>query len=142
MSPPARFPYLAIPSRRGEGVPMPWLPLEFELGEGRTTRAQGLLDSGATVNVMPFSLGLRVGAVWENQKTTVTLTGNLAAHAARALLVSARVAEFAPVRLVFAWTRTDEVPLLLGQVNFFQEFEVSFHGRRRQFELWPADHAE
>ena len=32
--------------------------------------------------------------------------------------------------------------LLLGQVNFFQEFEVSFHGRRRQFELWPADHAE
>lgn len=114
------------------------LPLDLRLGDGPLVRAQGLLDSGSTVNVVPFSLGQRLGAVWENQKTAVTLTGNLAAQEARALLLSARVADFAPVRLVFAWARTDDVPLLLGQVNFFQEFDVSFHGARRQFELQPS----
>ena len=139
MSQPARFPYLPVVSKRGEAVPMPLLPLELRLGDGLPVRVQGLLDSGATVNVLPFSLGLRLGAVWVDQKTAVTLTGNLAAQEARALLVSARVAEFAPVRLVFAWARTDDVPLLLGQVNFFQEFDVSFHGARRQFDLQPAE---
>ena len=138
MSQPARFPYLPVVSKRGEAVPMPLLPLELRLGDGLPVRVQGLLDSGATVNVLPFSLGLRLGAVWVDQKTAVTLTGNLAAQEARALLVSARVAEFAPVRLVFAWARTDDVPLLL-QVNFFQEFDVSFHGARRQFDLQPAE---
>jgi hypothetical protein len=138
MSQPARFPYLAVVSKRGEAVPMPLLPVELWVHEGSPVRAQGLLDSGATVNVLPFSLGLRLGAVWEAHKTSVTLTGNLAALEARALLVSGRVAKFAPVRLVFAWARTDDVPLILGQVNFFQEFEVSFHGARRQFELQPA----
>ena len=103
MSQPARFPYLPVVSRRGESVPMPLLSLEAWLGDEPPVRAQGLLDSGATVNVMPFTLGLRLGAVWEAQRTAVTLTGNLAAQEARALLVSARVAEFAPVRLVFAW---------------------------------------
>ncbi len=138
MSEPARFPYLPVVSKRGEAVPMPLLPLEFEIREGLPVRVQGLLDSGATVNVMPFSLGLHLGAVWDAQNTVVRLTGNLAAQEARALLVSARVAAFAPVRLVFAWARTDEVPLLLGQVNFFQEFDVSFHGARRHFDVGPA----
>jgi hypothetical protein len=73
MSQPARFPYLPVVSKRGEAVPMPMLPLELRLGDGLPVRAQGLLDSGATVNVLPFSLGLRLGAVWENQKTAVTL---------------------------------------------------------------------
>ncbi len=135
---PARFPYLPVVSKRGEAVPMPMLPLDLRLGDGPPVRAQGLLDSGSTVNVLPFSLGQRLGAVWDNQKTAVVLTGNLAALEARALLLSARVADFAPVRLVFAWARTDDVPLLLGQVNFFQEFDVSFHGVRRQFELQPS----
>jgi len=39
---------------------------------------------------------------------------------------------------VFAWTRQDNVPLLLGQVNFFEEFDVSFHRARRHFEIEPA----
>ena len=71
MSQPARFPYLPAVSKRGKAVPM--LPLDLRLGDGLPVCAQGLLDSGATVNVLPFSLGLRLGAVWENQKTAVTL---------------------------------------------------------------------
>lgn len=66
--------------------------------------------------MLPYGLGVRLGAVWEAQTTHVTLAGNLAAQEARALLVQARVGEFASVPLVFAWTRAENVPLLLGQV--------------------------
>lgn len=83
------------------------------------------------------TLSLRLGAVWEAQTTRVSLAGNLAAQA-RALLVQVRVAEFSPVSLVFAWTRAENIPLLLGQVNFFQEFDVCFHRARFQFEVEPA----
>jgi hypothetical protein len=117
---------------------MPLIPLDLQIGAGRPVRAQGLLDSGATVNVMPFDLGVRLGAAWENQRTSVTLTGNLAALEARALLVEARIAQFPAVRLAFAWTRADAVPLLLGQINFFKEFDICFCGARQEFEVQLA----
>jgi len=138
MSEAVRFPFVATASARAAAVPMPLLPLELSLVGGQPVRAQGLLDTGATVNVLPFSLGVRLGAVWEEQKTMVKLTGNLAAHEARAVLLVAKVAEFAPTKLVFAWSRAENIPLLFGQVNFFQEFEVCFHARRQSFEVKPA----
>ena len=114
---------------------MPLLPLALRFEEGEAVRTHGLIDSGATVNVMPYGLGIRLGAVWEAQTTAVKLTGNLVNHDARAVLVKASVADFAPVRLVFAWTRAETVPLLLGQVNFFEEFNVSFRRAQRVFEI-------
>jgi hypothetical protein len=134
----ARFPYLPAASSRGDSALMPLLPVELSLQNNEPVHVHGLLDSGATVNVLPYGLGLRLGARWESQKTAVTLTGNLAAHEARALLLDARIAEFAPVPLVFAWSRAENVPLLLGQVNFFDRFDVKFSGAQRQFEIEPA----
>ena len=133
-----RFPYLAVPSARGDAALMPVLPLELRFKAGDHVQAHGLLDSGATVNVLPYGIGVRLGAVWEEATTRVTLAGNLAAQQARALLVHARVGDFSALPLVFAWTRADNLPLLLGQVNFFEEFDVCFHRSRRQFELEPA----
>ena len=130
---PARFPYLAVSSARGDASLMPLLPVELRFPEGETVVTQGLLDSGATVNVLPYEIGLRLGALWEAQTTRVTLAGNLAAQEARAVLVHARIGEFKPVPLAF-----ENVPLLLGQVNFFEEFDVCFHRARRQFEVEPA----
>ena len=99
--------------------------------------AIGLLDTGATVNVLPYTIGKQLGAVWEEQATTVHLTGNLAALEARVLLASARVGSFDPVKLAFAWTQSEEVPLILGQVNFFMEFDVCFFRSRSEFEIRP-----
>ena len=59
-------------------------------------------------------------------------------HETRAVLLHCRVADFAPVPLVFAWSRLASVPLLLGQVNFFEAFDVCFYRARRQFEIEPA----
>jgi hypothetical protein len=45
--------------------------------------------------------------------------------------------QFKPVQLVFAWTRATNVPLLLGQVNFFMEFDVCFYCSQLSFEVSP-----
>ena len=62
---------------------------------------------------------------------------DMQAAADRGILVTATVARFAPVRLVFAWTRADDVRLLLGQTNFFLEFDACFFRARLEFEVKP-----
>jgi hypothetical protein len=113
----------------------PLLPIV--LTAARSISVSGLLDTGATVNVLPYAVGEQLGAVWEKQTTPVILSGNLAACEARALIVSAVVGNLPAVRLAFAWARTDDVPILLGQVNFFMEFDVCFYRSRSILEVRP-----
>jgi hypothetical protein len=107
-----------------------------------TLKASGLLDTGATVNVLPYDLGRQLNAIWEQQRTISRLAGNLARFEARAILVTATVGSFAPVPLAFAWARTNDIPLILGQVNFFLEFDVCFFRGRGFFEIRPKVKAE
>lgn len=111
--------------------------LPLTLHGTQSIQVEGLLDTGATLDVLPYSVGKRLGFDWDSQTTQVTLTGNLAAFDARVVVVSAEVASFSPVRLAFAWSKSDAVPIVLGQVNFFLEFEVCFFRGRGAFELRP-----
>lgn len=86
---------------------------------------------------LPYSLGLELGAVWDDQASSFQLSGNLAQFPARPLVVSALVGPFALVRLAFAWTQAENVPLLLEQVNFLMEFDVCFFRSQRVFEVQP-----
>jgi hypothetical protein len=101
----------------------------------------GLLDTGASVKVLPYSVGIELGYVWERQTTVLSLAGNLAQYEARVVLVQAFVGQFEPVQLVFAWTQAANVPLILGQVNFFMEFDVCFYRAQLQFEISPKSPA-
>ncbi len=65
------------------------------------------------------------------------LSGNLAQFEARVLILSATVGRFPSVRLVFAWTQATQIPLLLGQANFFMEFDVCFYRSQKIFEVTP-----
>ncbi|MBD2597520.1 retropepsin-like domain-containing protein [Nostoc spongiaeforme FACHB-130] len=120
------------------GVPdaLPQLPLILSY-RGSGVEVSALLDTGASVNVLPYSIGLQLGAIWEEQTTSVILAGNLVSVEARGLLVSAQIGDFAPVRLVFVWSSSDDVPLLLGRMNFFLEFDVCFYRSQLAFEIRP-----
>ena len=120
------------------GVPdaLPQLPLSLSYRES-AIEVIALLDTGASVNVLPYSVGVQLGAIWDEQTTFVTLAGNLASIEARGLLISAQISNFSPVRLVFAWSLSDDVPLLLGRMNFFLEFDVCFYRSRLMFEIRP-----
>jgi hypothetical protein len=130
-----QFPFMATNNAAG-AVLMPLLSVRLQRQQ-QTFEALGLLDTGAMVNVLPYDLGLRLGAVWEQQTTPVRLSGNLAATEARGLVLQAQVGSFPPVQLAFAWTKLPDVPLILGQVNFFMEFDVCFYRSRSAFEIRP-----
>lgn len=86
---------------------------------------------------MPYELGLQLGLIWENETLSVVLAGNLARFEARAVVVEGQVSSFPAVDLAFAWTQATDVPLILGQANFFFEFEVCFFRARSEFEISP-----
>jgi hypothetical protein len=120
------------------GIPdaLPQLPLSLKY-RGSLVEILALLDTGSSVNVLPYSVDVQLGAVWEEQTTSVILAGNLASVEARGLLVDAQVGGFDPVRLVFAWSSSDDAPLLLGRMNFFLEFDVCFYRSQLVFEVRP-----
>ncbi|KKJ00888.1 aspartyl protease family protein [Prochlorothrix hollandica] len=131
-----KFPYKIIDSSLGMVDRMPYLPLTL-ISSGQSVNTEGLLDTGASVNVLPYELGTQLGLTWENETLSVVLAGNLARFEARAIVVEAQVSPFPTVDLAFAWTQAPNVPLILGQANFFFEFEVCFFRARSEFEIRP-----
>jgi hypothetical protein len=122
--------------RFGEVSYAPYLPIRLSYRD-RSIDVMGLLDTGASMNVLPYEIGLQLGAVWEEQNFIISLSGNLAAIEARALLLSGIVGDFAPVNLAFAWTKQRNIPLILGRLNFFAEFDVCFYVSELGFEIAP-----
>ena len=121
-----KFDYLSL--ENAPHILMPLLPLRLTI-DGAMANSLALVDSGSTINVLPFSVGLDLGASWENQTGRLQLTGNLSQFEARALFVYVSVPEVTRdlfVRLLFAWTRAEIARPILGQTNFFDEFDVCF----------------
>ena len=128
------FNFIEVVDAFGVSDALPQLPLIL-MYRNLSVEVLALLDTSASVNVLPYSIGVQLGAVWQEQTTSVILAGNLASVEARGLLVSAQIGNFAPVRLVFAWSRSDDAPVLLGRMNFFLEFDVCFYRSQLIFEL-------
>ena len=131
-----RYPFISSETTLGEASFRPYLPFTLFHQQASVT-ASGLLDTGASVNVLPYLTGVKLGYEWEQQTTVLSLTGNLAQYEARVVLVQAAVGQFEPVQLVFAWTQATNVPLILGQVNFFMEFDVCFYRSQLEFLVSP-----
>lgn len=122
----------------GRSVIMPYLPLILTLGD-RSLEVRALLDTGASVNVLPYEIGLQLGAIWENQTVSIPLSGNLTQSDSRGLVVSGSIAQFPPVLLAFAWTEMRDISVILGHMNFFAEFNVCFYRHESAFEVCPKD---
>jgi hypothetical protein len=128
-----RFPFVQRNAEAGPASLAPMVPLRLRFGRSEET-IFGLIDTGAAVNVLPWSVGERLGADWDSA-TPVTLSGNLAAVESRVLVCEGLVGGFSPRRLAFAWSRSDLVPVLLGQVNFLLLFDVCLSRSGQWFEV-------
>lgn len=133
-----RFAFTEVNPQLGELSRLPYLPLILTYQQ-RSLSVSGLLDTGSSVNVLPYELGLRLGIDWENQRLSVPLGGNLARFEARAVVVIANVEQFSPIELAFAWTRDKNAPLILGHMNFFLAFDVCFYRSELAFEISPKN---
>ena len=78
------FPFIVADTAFGEASRLPYMPIKLQL-QGRSLAVSALLDTGSAVNVLPYEVGLQLGAAWERQTTTVRLTGKLANEPARVL---------------------------------------------------------
>lgn len=131
-----RFNFVEKFNSAGESSLVPYLPLTLS-SPNTVISASGLLDTGASVNVLPYEMGIQLNLNWNDHNTSVILAGNLAKFPAKGVVLSATIAQFAPTTLVFAWTKAENIPLLLGRINFFQEFDVCFYGSQLAFEISP-----
>lgn len=136
MTNPERYPYRVISDERGQTLERPMLPVRLSHNE-RIIEISALVDTGATVNVLPYKMGEALGLQWSELTRPVALTGNLSRYEARGVLLAGHIGQFAPVELVFAWTQAQGIPPLLGQVNFFAEFDVCLFHSRGVFEVQP-----
>ena len=134
MSKSKRFPYVLTNQAVLPDDALPFLPLKLSR-ENKTAEVLGLVDSGATINVLPYQLGLKLGAVWENQMKLSQLAGNLGNYESRGLILTAQIADFELVKLAFAWTKAENIPVILGQTNFFSLFDVCFFRQDDEFEI-------
>ena len=115
---------------------MPRLPLLLRRDK-KQIEAVGLVDSGATVNVLSYELGLELGESWDDRRAIIQLTGNLGHQPAIPFAAIAQIGEFPPTELLFAWVNRPNIPLILGQTNFFLEFDVCFYRSKMEFEVKP-----
>ena len=129
-----RVPYTLTERATGNTGLLPYLPIVL-IVDNRKIEAHGLLDTGSTINVLPYALGILLGLDWEEHKTRVPLSGNLVEIEAVGIVVFGQIGAFQQRRLVFAWAKTDQIPLILGQTNFFQEFNVCFFRSELAFEV-------
>ncbi|QTA93952.1 hypothetical protein [Desulfonema magnum] len=116
---------------------LPFLPITLT-HTTRSAEVSALVDSGSTVNVLPYGIGIQLGLIWENQNFPMPhLVGILQDTPAFGVLLTGEIDPFEPVALAFAWVKSNNVPVILGQVNFFSEFDVYFFGSRKIFDIMP-----
>ena len=115
---------------------MPLLPCVLENGKKKISTL-GLVDSGAMMNVLPHQLGLDLGGVWSDAEAELSLGSMYVGIPAMPFVARLRIGNLSPVRLVFAWAASNEVRLVLGQANFFMEFDIHFYRSKSEFEIHP-----
>jgi len=136
MANPLRFPYVTVDPTAGDVGIAPYLPLTLEY-QGNRLVTSALVDTGSSLSVIPYSLGVSLGAVWRERAAVLRLGGSFEPVSACPLFLYVTVGTFAPIELAFAWAQAEDVPLLLGQVNFLMEFDVCFFRSQKAFEVQP-----
>lgn len=71
-----KFKYSTLHPKQSQLDSLPRLRLQLS-SQTNTIEAIGLVDSGATINVLPFDIEVSLGAVWEEQKAIIPSAGNL-----------------------------------------------------------------
>jgi len=72
-----QFPFVERRNQAGEANVFPCIPITLSY-QNCVSEVFGLLDTGASLNVLPYHVGLALGAVWEEQTLSIPLAGNLA----------------------------------------------------------------
>lgn len=139
----SRFTFSDIPGKPGT---LPFIELTlYYVGDdphlANRLTVPAVVDSGATVNVLPRDVGEHFGLRWHEQQKILTPGGIVYGHNSLALLLWGKVPGLKPQKLSFAWSElpSSKIRVLLGQTNFFDEFFVDFRKPLGYFEIVLKD---
>jgi hypothetical protein len=65
-----RFKYSTTDSSQNEFDSLPRIPLILRNND-QATEVVGLVDSGATVNVLPYDIGIQLGGSWDERQAII-----------------------------------------------------------------------
>ncbi len=125
-----KFPYQQVTPR--SSMPLVWVRLQFS---SIPVDTWVLVDTGAAVNVLPYSVGLRLGLNWEDFLEGPEIGGN-ASGATRTVVMDVSIGSFLDVPLSFCWLDNDRVRILFGHQNFFEQFVTYFDSKNKEFALF------
>lgn len=133
-----RFEYASPPPGALFGKPLATITLSRN---EHAMTVSALVDSGATISLLPYEMGCQLGLVWEEHTIPIQLGGPLQGIPARAVLITGCMKGLPETALVMAWVAKTDLPIppILGQVNFFQQFKVTFEGYEKVFDISPKD---
>jgi hypothetical protein len=134
MSSIVHFPYTQVPGQLPSWRPL--LPIELRKGQ-HSLMEMALIDSGADANMLPFTLGQRLGLDWNSALTLPPASGRLSQIPTKAAFVEGLIVGLPPTVLGFMWVQRDDVPLILGQTNFFLEFDICVFRSQSVFQIQP-----
>ena len=118
------YPYLVRTEYVPDLVARPFLPVRIRYRQ-LEIQTMALLDSGSDINVLPYKLGLDLGADWDSREDIEGLEGIGGGLIAKRFVADLYIETWPSIRQIFAWARDDDIPVILGQVDFFQNyFEV------------------
>ena len=93
MAKPERFKFAERIDSMGQKGHAPALSLRLAYRK-KILEREGLLDTGAAISVLPYSIGKVLGADWSAPAPRIRLAGNLAGLEACGIVIAAKVAMF------------------------------------------------
>ena len=128
------YPFIVWKDYVPDQMARPFIPVRIGRADSEI-QTWALLDSGADINVLPYQLGLDLGLDWDAGGDYEGLEGLGGGVAAKKSVADLYLGSWPGLRQIFAWARDDEIPVILGQWNFFQEANVCFHRSQNTLEL-------
>ncbi len=117
------FPFVIWNDYVPDQMARPLVPVTIRYAENEI-QTLALLDSDADINLMPFQLGLDLGFDWDTGGDYTGLEGLGGGLAAKKSVADLYLGSWPSIRQIFAWARNDDVPVILGQWNFFEMVDV------------------
>ena len=87
-----KFRYYVSDPSQNEYDSLPRLTFSLRCNN-RQAEVVGLVDSGATVNVLPYEAGVRLGQIWDYRKANIRLSGNLGNFPAMPVVTVAKIGD-------------------------------------------------
>jgi len=128
------FPYILSTEYVDDQVVRPFIPVSIR-NHGNSIDTMAMLDSGADTSILPYEMGLALGVDWSRQPDLWHLEGFGGQLETKKLVVDLVIGNWHPLRILFGWTNNNDVPVLLGQLNFFHLVDICFYRSRQLVEL-------